>query len=123
HPRLFPAVPADLVRRPRLDPAEIERERAVIAEELRSYRDDSDDLAKTALERALWPRHPLGREIVGTSATIRRMTRDDLERFRAAWFVPRAAVVAVASPLPTEQVFVMVAEAFETWQGGDPPVW
>jgi predicted Zn-dependent peptidase len=123
HTRLFLDVLADLVRRPRLEPAEIERERAVIAEELRSYRDDSDDLAKTALERALWPRHPLGREIVGTSATIRRMTRDDLERFRAAWFVPRAAVVAVASPLPTAQVFAMVAEAFETWEGGEPPVW
>jgi predicted Zn-dependent peptidase len=123
HTRLFLDVLADLVRRPRLEAAEIERERAVIAEELRSYRDDSDDLAKTALERALWPRHPLGREIVGTSATIRRMTRDDLDRFRAAWFVPRAAVVAVASPLPTERIFAMVAETFETWQGGEPPTW
>src|SRR5206468_3812807 len=123
HSRLFLDVLADLVRRPRLDLAEIERERAVIAEELRSYRDDSDDLAKTALERALWPRHPLGREIVGTSATIRRMTRDDLERFLRAWFVPSAAVVAVASPLPTADIFAMVAESFGSWEGGPPPIW
>src|SRR5262245_12620918 len=123
HTRLFLDVLADLVRRPLLDPTEIERERAVIAEELRSYRDDSDDLAKTALERALWPRHPLGREIVGTSASIRRMTRPDLARFLESWFVPSAAVVAVASPLPTEQVFEMVAAAFDSWQGDDPPPW
>lgn len=121
HTRLFLDVLADLVQRPLLDTAEIEREREVILEELRSYRDDSDDMAKTALERAIWPRHPLGREIVGTSSTIRRMGKVHLERFHRDWFVPRAAVVSIASPLPTADVFAMVAEAFASWTGGDPP--
>jgi predicted Zn-dependent peptidase len=123
HAALFLEVLADLVRRPLLEPAEIERERAVIMEELRSYRDDSDDLAKTTLEHALWPKHPLGREILGTSSTIKRMGRDDLKRYLSEWFVPSASVIAVASPLPTTDVFAMVEEAFGGWQGGPPPVW
>lgn len=121
--RLFLDVLADLVMHPLLDPAEIERERSVIAEELRSYRDDSDDMAKTDLERALWPRHPLGREIVGSTATIKRMTRADLDSYRRTWFTPPAAVVAVASPLPTLEVFAMVEAAFGAWAGEAPPPW
>lgn len=120
---LFLQVLADLLIAPRLDATEIERERDVIAEELRSYRDDSDDMAKTVLERAVWPRHPLGREIVGTSATIKRMTRDDLDAFRRQWFTPRAAVVSVASPLPTRDVFALVEAAFGGWEGPPPPEW
>jgi predicted Zn-dependent peptidase len=118
---LFLEVLADLLVAPLLDPKEVERERDVIAEELRSYRDDSDDMAKTELERALWPRHPLGREIVGTTATIRRMTREDLDRFRRDWFVPGGAVVSVASPHPTADVFRMVEQAFGGWEGGPLP--
>lgn len=120
---LFLDVLADLLVRPLLEPAELERERDVIAEELRACRDDSDDMAKTALERALWPKHPLGREILGTARTIRTMSRDDLNAYRAAWYTPRAAVVAVASCLPTEAVFAAVEEAFGSWQGGDQPGW
>jgi predicted Zn-dependent peptidase len=122
HLPLFLDVLADLLQRPLLREEDLERERAVIAEELRAYRDDSEDVAKTALERALWPRHPLGREIVGTSATIRRMTRDDLDRHRRASFTPRGAVVAVASSWPTGRVFAEVARAFDDWRGDDPPL-
>ncbi|HEY3083170.1 MAG TPA: pitrilysin family protein [Chloroflexota bacterium] len=121
HLPLFLDVLADLVQRPVLRPEDVERERAVIAEELRAYRDDSDDVAKTTLERSLWPRHPLGREIVGTSATIRRMTRDDLEAHRGRSFTPRGAVVSVASSWPTARVFDEVGRAFADWRGDDPP--
>jgi len=121
--RLFLDVLADLLVRPLLEPAELERERDVIAEELRACRDDSDDMAKTALENALWPKHPLGREILGTARTIRSMTRDDLNAYRAGWYTPRAAVVAVASCLPTEDVFAAVEQAFGGWRGEAPPGW
>jgi predicted Zn-dependent peptidase len=121
HLPLFLDVLADLLQRPLLRPEDVERERAVIAEELRAYRDDSEDVAKTTLERSLWPKHPLGREIVGTNATIRRMTRDDLERHRGYSFTPRGAVVAVASSWPTGRVFEEAERAFGDWLGGDPP--
>lgn len=120
---LFLDVLADLLMRPLLDPAEVERERDVIAEELRAYRDDSEDMAKTALERTLWPRHPLGREILGNARTIRNMQRADLELYRQTWFTPHAAVVAVASSLPTAEVFDAVERAFGDWRGGQRPAW
>jgi predicted Zn-dependent peptidase len=120
---LFLEVLADLLIHPKLEPAELERERDVIAEELRACRDDSDDMAKTALERSLWPKHPLGREILGTARTIRNMSRADLQAYRALWYTPRGAVVSVASSLPTEAVFDAVEAAFGAWRGEAPPGW
>ena len=120
HLEIFLDVLADLLQRPLLRQEDVDRERDVIAEELRAYRDDSDDMAKTALERSLWPKHPLGREIVGSSATIRRMTAEDLNVHRQRSFTPRGAVVAVASAWPTERVFDRVARTFGEWRGEAP---
>jgi len=119
HFALFAEVLADLLIAPLLDPGEIERERAVIAEELRACRDDADDLAKTQLERLLWPRHPLGREILGTQATIRSLTADDLDRYRQLVFSAANTVISVASPLPTEEIVRGIEIAFGAWSG-DP---
>ncbi len=121
HLPLFVDVLADLLRRPLLDVAEIERERGVIAEELRACRDDGDDLAKTAMERIFWPKHPLGREILGTSATIRRMTRDDLLIYHKTWYTPRSTVISVASPIAVPEVFDVLGGRLGDWKGDAPP--
>jgi predicted Zn-dependent peptidase len=120
HLEIFLDVLADLLQRPLLRQEDVDRERDVIAEELRAYRDDSEDVAKTALERSLWPKHPLGREIVGSSATIRRMSAEDLNVHRQRSFTPRGAVVAVASAWPTDRIFDRVARIFDDWTGVEP---
>jgi len=47
-------------------PAEIEREREVIREEILSYRDQPEQHASDLLTETMWPRHPLGRPLTGT---------------------------------------------------------
>jgi predicted Zn-dependent peptidase len=123
HLPLFLDVLADLVRRPLLDPVEINRERSVIEEEISVYHDDADDLAKTTIESVLWPDHPLGREILGTEETLRTLTRVDLLDHCRRWFTPRAAVVSVASPLEPDAVIHEVRRVFGDWCGEAPPTW
>lgn len=117
HIPLFLDVLADLLTAPLLDEVEIERERAVIAEELRSCRDDGDDVAKTQLEKFLWPRHPLGREILGTRSSIRALRREDLQDFRARVFVSPGAIVSIASPWDVARVVDETKRAFARWDG------
>lgn len=123
HLDLFLQIMADLVQAPRFDPAEIERERGVILEELRSYGDDADDLAKTTLENLLWPDHPLGREIAGSPETVQAITREHLLAYMRAWFVPAGAVLSVAGPVVPVEVRERVTEAFRHWNGGALPAW
>src|SRR5207237_4213443 len=54
------------------------------------------DLVHDVFTEALFPGHPLGREILGEAATIEAMTRDDVRGYFACWYRPTNVVVAVA---------------------------
>src|ERR1700694_1102370 len=108
----------DLVSNSKLDPADIERERAVILEELKMYQDQPQDHVVNLFEELMWPGHPLGRDIAGTQESVSRLTRDDIleyanEHYRlpnvvigAAGAVDEAEIVELVSPrltLPADQ--------------------
>ena len=63
----------ELIVRPVLATAEIEGERTVIIEEIRSYRDDPSEYAQILFQTALFGDGPLGREICGDEAGIRAL--------------------------------------------------
>ena len=67
---------SDIVWSPALRADEVESERQVILEEIRMRDDTPDDLVHDVFAGALFPGHPLGREVAGTQETITAMTRD-----------------------------------------------
>ena len=68
----------DIVSNSKLSPADIERERSVILEELKMYQDQPQEHVQNLLEELIWPGHPLGRDIAGTLASVAKLTRDDI---------------------------------------------
>ncbi|MGC8874049.1 MAG: M16 family metallopeptidase [Chloroflexia bacterium] len=101
----------DMVRAPLLEPCEIEKERQVIVEELHMVTDSPADWVAELLGEALWPGHPLGRDVAGTEETVRSISRQDLEAYRVAHYSPDRLVVVVAGALPATQVEEAVAAA------------
>src|SRR5579864_9216285 len=71
----------DIISNSRLDPADIERERTVILEELRMYQDQPQEYVQNLFEELMWPGHPLGRDIAGTLESVAALTRDDILEF------------------------------------------
>jgi predicted Zn-dependent peptidase len=71
----------DVVSNSNLAPADVERERMVILEELRMYQDQPQDFVQNLFEEVIWPGHPLGRDIAGTEQSVARLTRDDILEF------------------------------------------
>ena len=65
----------DIVANSRLDPADVERERMVILEELRMYQDQPQDYVQNLFEELIWPGHPLGRDIAGTEESVSRLSK------------------------------------------------
>jgi predicted Zn-dependent peptidase len=85
----------DIVSESKLAPADIERERAVILEELKMYQDQPQDLVQNLFEEVIWPGHPLGRDIAGTIRSVENLTRDDiLEYANAQYRLPNLVVGA-----------------------------
>src|SRR5881398_3799727 len=86
----------DVVSNSKLAPADVERERTVILEELKMYQDQPQDLVQNLLEELIWPGHPLGRDIAGTLASVAKLTRDDILEYADAHYRMPNLVIGAA---------------------------
>ncbi len=102
----------ELVTRPLLDPAEVEREKDVIVEEIRSYADDPAEYAGILFDRAMFGDGALGREIAGDESTVRGLSAETIFGFWAACYGPSDVVVSIVGDLPRDDAVAMVADAF-----------
>ena len=87
---------ADIYTESVLDPAELERERDVILQEIAASHDQPDDLVFDLAQAASYGDHPLGRPILGTSELIGAVTREQLLSWRGRNYWASRMVVAAA---------------------------
>jgi predicted Zn-dependent peptidase len=86
------------------DPAEINKERDVIKEELAMYLDQPHQHVQELLNATLWPGQPLGRSITGTIKTLNLMTRESLLDYQRKNYVSGATLIAAAGRLTHSQL-------------------
>jgi predicted Zn-dependent peptidase len=115
------ALLADLYRHPRFAEADVRRERQVIAEEIAMYRDQPSHLAEDLLMEALWARHPLGRALTGTEATLARLEAGVLRAFHRRHYVPRASVLVLAGAVESAAVLALTRRHFSGGRTALPP--
>jgi predicted Zn-dependent peptidase len=120
HAALAMTVLGELVVRPLLDEREIEHERDVIVEEIRSYLDDPAEHVNVLFDLALFDDTPLGREIAGTEESVRALPADAIHRFWGTFYRPANVVVAASGDIAHEEVVRLAADAFGTGDGTIP---
>jgi predicted Zn-dependent peptidase len=108
---------SDLVLHPRLDPADLERERRVVLEEIKMVEDDPDDLIHDLFAERFWQDHPLGRPVLGSRRTLAEIDRDAVRRHLKDYYQPDRVVVAAAGDLEHARVVDLVQDALGGWQG------
>jgi predicted Zn-dependent peptidase len=103
---------------PLFDPAELEKERDVIGEEISYALDAPDSLVEILANEIQWPDHPVGRDVAGTRASVAALTRDELLAFLEQHYYPNQTVLGLAGHL-THAEGVAWAEAYlGGWQPG-----
>src|SRR4051794_15185688 len=112
---------SDIVWTPALRPDEVESERQVIIEEIKMRDDTPDDLVHDVFAGALFPEHPLGREISGSEDTISAVTREQIAEYHAAHYLPSNVVVAVAGNIDHDHVVERLRTALPAIDGDRPP--
>ncbi|HEX2258491.1 MAG TPA: pitrilysin family protein [Actinomycetota bacterium] len=103
---------SDMLLNPLLSPDDIEAERRVILEELAMLEDTPEDLVHDVFAEALFGEHPLGREIMGTIATVKIISRSDLASFHDANYRSPNVVVAASGNLEHERVVEWAGQGF-----------
>jgi len=112
----------DVLCHPALRPDDVETERRVILEELHLAADDPDDVVFELLYEALFPGHPLGREVLGTRRSVTGLGREDLAAFHDRWYRAPNLVVAAAGAVDHDVLVEQVMAAFSGRSGGAAPV-
>ncbi|MEO5919022.1 MAG: pitrilysin family protein [Candidatus Limnocylindrales bacterium] len=102
----------ELICRPALADADIDRERDVIVEEIRGYLDEPAEYCQILFQRAMYGDGPLGREICGEEEDIRGLVPARIREFWAAGYQPGNTVVAVAGDITHQDVVALVDVAF-----------
>jgi len=111
---------ADVLWRPAFRESDIESERQVILEEIGMRDDSPEDLVHDLFAQALFPEHPLGREVLGTDATIEAMPRAGIAQFHSAHYRPTNVVLAAAGNLTHTDVLTAIADRFPDTDGTRP---
>lgn len=100
---------ADLATHARFPEAEIEKEREVILDEIRSYEDAPAELIFDEYESQLFGTHPLGRPILGNKRTLRRFDAARGRSFMARYYTAPNMVFFSMGPADFRRV-VRLAE-------------
>jgi len=90
---------ADILQHSTFDPAELEKERHVVLQEIGQVKDTPDDLVFDLLQDASYPDQPMGRAILGPESIVAEMPRKALVDYMARHYGPKRMVFAGAGKL------------------------
>ena len=122
--RLEDALPvmADVALRPAFPQQELERLRQERLTALLQARDDPASIGPLAFSRVLYgPQHRYGTSALGTEATLKAFTTEDLRAFHATFYVPSNATLVVAGDVTADAVIPLLEKHFGSWRQAGPP--
>jgi predicted Zn-dependent peptidase len=103
---------ADILRNSVIDQTELEKERSVIFEEIRSIEDSPEDLVHDVIDEVVWGDDPVGRNIAGTEETVGAISREAMVDFWRRNYRPERLVVAAGGDIRHEEVVALTEEHF-----------
>ena len=123
HFRLALSVLVDMMLNPLLDPAEIEKEREVVLEELRMTNDYPTSLVDLLIDEALWPDQPMGRDVAGTQESVRNITTEQIADYFKRQYTPGNAVAVVTGEISHSEVVELLGDSLGDWATAEPMSW
>ena len=114
------AILSDVALHPAFPDKDIERLRDERTTALLQQRDSPNQTASRMMWNCLYgPSHPYGHITLGTADAIKKISRDDMQKFYQAYYTPKNAALVVVGDVTEAEAKKLATEALGTWQG--PP--
>src|SRR5439155_769616 len=114
-----PPVVADVVLRPTFAENELNRLREERLTALVQAEDDPEQLIEFAFPRIVYgAKHRYGTGAIGTAASLKGFTVDDLRRFHEAQYGPSNALLVVTGDVSADTLVPALEGAFGSWKAG-----
>jgi predicted Zn-dependent peptidase len=112
---------SDIMWRPALRQTDLDAERSVILDEILMHADEPSDQAAEQSSAALFPDHPLGRDVLGTQESISTIDAERIRSFFEYHYRPGNMVAAVAGDLDPDAVLQGLEARGSDHSGGSAP--
>ncbi len=106
---------SDMLRNSIFPEKEMEKEREVILAEIRTSRDDIEDLSFKKVNEIAFKSSPLKYETIGNEKTVKSLNRHKLMEFYEKYYVPNNCCISIVSPYEHEDVSDMIWKYFSEW--------
>lgn len=107
---------ADCLMAPEFPAEYVERMRSQILSALAIRDQDTADQASLALDKILFPNHPLGNPSEGFPDTVRAIQRQDLQQFHQDFFGPDGMLLVIVGGIQPARVKDLTEKYFEGWK-------
>ncbi|MBO5498129.1 MAG: insulinase family protein [Bacteroidales bacterium] len=109
----------ELATSPTFPENEIQTEKGVVIDEIQSYKDTPSEDIYDRFEEMIFQGHPLSGNILGTSASVRKITRDELLSFVGEKFQPCRMAFTVVADIDEERMEKGILKLAEKFFGNE----
>jgi predicted Zn-dependent peptidase len=109
---------ADILQNSVFDADELERERAVILQEIGQTNDTPDDVVFDHFQEIAFPDQPVGRSVLGTAEIVSNMPREALQGYMDEHYSASRMVFSAAGNIGHDAMVRLVEDAFDHLPGG-----
>jgi zinc protease len=106
----------ELLRSPNFPEAQIELERKLILQAIKSQTEQPFNNAYRQLRTALYGEHPYSRSSLGTAMTIGQITRQDLVNYHQTHIRPDRLIISLAGRITPDEAIDLVTKVLGDWE-------
>ncbi|WP_353095255.1 pitrilysin family protein [Tissierella praeacuta] len=99
---------ADMITNSKFSESDIEKEKAVISEEINMYLDSPEDMVSELLNEIMFESTSLGRPILGTEESVKKLNRQALVNYFFNNYNPENIIISLAGNIDTKEVLKML---------------
>mgnify|MGYP001584694248 CR=1 FL=1 len=103
---------SDIYLNPLLDNKEIEKEKGVIVEEIRMYKDMPNEHVHEIFTNLVYGDQPAGWSIAGNEASVKGFKRDDFEKYIKEHYVADSTIVTVSGSFNEKETIDKIEKLF-----------
>ena len=113
---------SEIVRDPSFPEHEVELEKRLTLQSIRSQREQPFSIAFAELRSAMYADHPYALSTLGTEASVETLTREELQRYHRTHLRPDNLIVTLVGCIDPEQAIAQFEASFGDWQPPDLPI-
>jgi zinc protease len=113
---------AELLRSPSFPEQELNLERRLTLQAIRSQQEQPFTVAFDQLRHMMYGDHPYALSGLGTEATVGQLTQHDLHQFHQAHFRPDNIIISICGRVQPDQTLALVERVFGDWPQPPSPL-